>query len=83
MNIEVRLLVRDAVPAPLQIHVRDLIVFDDTLVYETTPTTGDPSRAQIAETRLVLSGGRVRQYAQLFGELWAVSHELTEGQAKT
>ena len=76
MDIEVRLLDRTAVPTPLQVQVRDLIVFDDILAYETTPTTGDPQLAQVAETRLVLTDSRVKQCAQLFRELWEVSREL-------
>jgi len=74
MRIEVRLLDRAAVPPPLRVQVRDLIVFDDTLAYETNPTTtADPRNAQIAETRLVLTDSRVKECAQLFRELWDVS----------
>ena len=76
MLIEVRLLDRTAVPTPLQVQVRDLILFDDILVYETTPTTADPTRAQVAETRLVLTDSRVKECSQLFRELWDVSREL-------
>ncbi len=78
MRIDVRLLDRTAVPTPLQIQVRDLIVFDDILAYETTPTTGDPLVAQVAETRLVLTDARVKECAQLFRELWEVSRSLDE-----
>lgn len=74
MRIDVRLLDREAVPPPLRVQVRDLIVFDDTLAYETNPTTtADPKHAQIAETRLVLTDSRVKECAQLFRELWDVS----------
>ncbi|MFI7547314.1 DUF6879 family protein [Actinoplanes sp. NPDC049599] len=74
MRIDVRLLDRAAVPPPLRVQVRDLIVFDDTLAYETNPTTTvDPRHAQIAETRLVLNDSRVKECAQLFRELWDVS----------
>ena len=74
MRIDVRLLDRAAVPPPLRVQVRDLIVFDDTLAYETNPTTTvDPRHAQIAETRLVLTDSRVKECAQLFRELWDVS----------
>jgi hypothetical protein len=74
MDIEVRLLDRAKVPPPLRVQVRDLIVFDDTLAYETNPTTtADPKHAQIAETRLVLNDSRVKECAQLFRELWDVS----------
>jgi hypothetical protein len=74
MRIDVRLLDRAAVPPPLRVQVRDLIVFDDTLAYETNPTTtADPKHAQIAETRLVLTDSRVKECAQLFRELWDVS----------
>jgi hypothetical protein len=74
MRIDVRLLDRAAVPPPLRVQVRDLIVFDDTLAYETNPTTtADPRHAQIAETRLVLTDSRVKECAQLFRELWDVS----------
>jgi hypothetical protein len=78
MHIAVRLLDRSAVPTPLRVQVRDLIVFDDILAYETTPTptTVDPRQAQVAETRLVLRDDRVKEYAQLFRELWEVSREL-------
>jgi len=76
MAIDVRLLDRSAVPTPLQPQLRDLIVFDDTLAYETTPTTADPQLAQVAETRLVLNEARVKEYALLFRELWDVSREL-------
>jgi hypothetical protein len=76
MRIEVRLIDRAAVPRPLQVQVRDLIVFDDTLAYETNPTpTADPKYAQIAETRLVLSAPRVKECGQLFRELWDVARE--------
>jgi hypothetical protein len=76
MRIEVRLLDWAKVPTPLRVQVRDLIVFDDILAYETTPTTGDPRLAQVAETRLVLTSSRVKECALLFGELWEVSREL-------
>ncbi len=76
MSIDVRLLSRSAVPTPLQVRLRDLIVFDDILAYETTPTTADPNLAQVAETRLVLTDARVKECAQLFRELWDVSREL-------
>jgi len=76
MLIEVRLLDRTAVPTPLQVQVRDLILFDDILAYETTPTTSDPRLAQVAETRLVLTDARVEECSQLFRELWEVSREL-------
>ncbi|RSM73079.1 hypothetical protein DMB66_03245 [Actinoplanes sp. ATCC 53533] len=76
MRIDVRLLDRAAVPPPLRVQVRDLIVFDDTLAYETNPTTtADPKHAQIAETRLVLTDSRVKECAQLFRELWDVSRD--------
>ncbi|HEX5203965.1 DUF6879 family protein [Paractinoplanes rhizophilus] len=80
MLIEVRLLDRLAVPTPLQVQVRDLILFDDILAYETTPTTTDPSKAQVAETRLVLTDSRVKECSQLFRELWDVSRELRPAQ---
>jgi hypothetical protein len=80
MLIEVRLLDRLAVPPPLQVQVRDLILFDDILAYETTPTTTDPSKAQVAETRLVLTDSRVKECSQLFRELWDVSRELRPAQ---
>jgi len=76
MRIETRLLDRAAVPTPLQLQLRDLIVFDDILAYETTPTTSDPRRAQVAETRLVLTDARVKECSQLYRELWEVSREL-------
>jgi len=76
MRIEVRLLDRSAVPTPLQVQVRDLIVFDNILAYETTPTTADPRVAQVAETRLVLTEARVKECAQLFSELWEIAREL-------
>ena len=76
MNIKVRLLDRAEVPAPLKIKVRDLIVFDEILAYETTPTPStDPQLAQIAETRLVLTGSRVMECSLLFRELWDVASE--------
>lgn len=81
MLIDVRLLDRSAVPTPLQVQLRDLIVFDDILAYETTPTINDPHLAQVAETRLVLNDARVKECSQLFRELWEVSRELVvEGQ---
>ncbi|SNY49042.1 DUF6879 family protein [Paractinoplanes atraurantiacus] len=81
MLIDVRLLDRSAVPTPLQVQLRDLIIFDDTLAYETTPTTNDPQVAQVAETRLVLTDSRVKECAQLFRELWDVSRELDQSKA--
>lgn len=79
MQIDVRLLDRAAVPPPLRVQVRDLIVFDDILAYETNPTpTADPRHAQIAETRLVLTDSRVKECAQLFRELWDVSRRPGE-----
>jgi hypothetical protein len=75
MQIEVRMLDRRSVPTPLQVQVRDLILFDDILAYETTPTTNDPEQSQVAETRLVLTDSRVKECAQLFRELWDISHE--------
>ncbi|MBU2669354.1 hypothetical protein KOI35_38165 [Actinoplanes bogorensis] len=81
MSIDVRLLDRSAVHTPLQVQLRDLIVFDDILAYETTPTISDPQLAQVAETRLVLNDARVKECAQLFRELWDISRELrTEAQ---
>ncbi|MBM2623077.1 hypothetical protein JIG36_47015 [Actinoplanes sp. LDG1-06] len=81
MSIDVRLLDRSAVHTPLQVQLRDLIVFDDILAYETTPTISDPQIAQVAETRLVLNDARVKECAQLFRELWEISRELLpEGQ---
>ena len=79
MRIETRLLDRAAVPTPLQLQLRDLIVFDDILAYETTPTTAEATTAQVAETRLVLSAARVRECSQLFRELWDLSRELSPG----
>lgn len=76
MNIDVRLLDWSAVPPPLQVQVRDLIIFDDTLAYETTPTSGDARIAQVAETRLVLTDSRVKECALLFRELWEVSRAV-------
>jgi hypothetical protein len=76
MLIDVRLLDWSAVPVPLQVQVRDLIIFDDILAYETTPTNSDPRQAQVAETRLVLTESRVKECAQLFRELWEASREL-------
>ncbi|MET0491783.1 MAG: hypothetical protein ABW000_01500 [Actinoplanes sp.] len=73
MDIDVRLLDWSAVPPPLRVQVRDLIIFDDTLAYETTPTSGDAQVAQVAETRLVLTDSRVKECALLFRELWEVS----------
>ena len=58
--------------------MRDLILFDDILAYETTPTTTDASQAQVAETRLVLTDSRVKECSQLFRELWDVSRELSQ-----
>ncbi|MFI5935181.1 DUF6879 family protein [Actinoplanes sp. NPDC051494] len=76
MQIHVRLLARADVPPHLKVQVRDMIVFDDTLAYETTPTlTNDPELAQISETRLVLTIDRVKECAQLFADLWDVSTE--------
>jgi hypothetical protein len=75
MNIEVRMLDRHSVPTPLQVQVRDLILFDDILSYETTPTTNNPEQAQVAETRLVLTESRVKECALLFRELWDIARE--------
>ena len=58
----------------------DMIVFDDTLAYETNPTTADPQHAQIAETRLVLTDSRVKECARLFRELWEVSRAMDDTQ---
>jgi hypothetical protein len=80
MQIEVRLLDRSSVPFPLQVQVRDLILFDDILAYETTPTTTDPRYAQVAETRLVLTEARVKECSQLFRELWDASRPLSNGE---
>ncbi|MET3422198.1 hypothetical protein BJ973_001410 [Actinoplanes tereljensis] len=85
MKIRVRLLDWAKVLTPLRVQVRDLIIFDEILAYETMPTTGDPRRAQVAETRLVLTSSRVREYADLFEELWEASSELhpvQDGQRK-
>lgn len=86
MRIEVRLLDRTAVPPPLRVQLASLILFDETLVYETIPTLGDPRFAQVAETRLVLNESRVKECSQLYKELWDVSRELhpalPEGQTK-
>ena len=42
----------------------------------------DPSKAQVAETRLVLTDSRVKECSQLFRELWDVSRELRPVQTK-
>ncbi|WP_245665932.1 DUF6879 family protein [Actinoplanes subtropicus] len=76
MRIDVRLLDRLDVPPPLRVQVRDLILFDDILAYETTPTPADPQVAQIAETRLVLNNDRVKEHSRLFRELWELAREL-------
>ncbi|GAA2482746.1 DUF6879 family protein [Winogradskya humida] len=76
MGIRARLLARPEVPPHQRVQVRDLIVFDDTLAYETTPTlTADPQLAQISETRLVLTTDRVKQCVQLFSDLWEVAFD--------
>jgi hypothetical protein len=76
MGIRARLLTRPEVPPHQRVQVRDLIVFDDTLAYETTPTlTADPRLAQISETRLVLTTDRVKQCVQLFSDLWEVAFD--------
>jgi hypothetical protein len=75
MRIEVRVLRRTDIPAPLRVQVRDVIVFDDTLAYETIPTTADPALAQVSETRLVLIDARVKDCVQLFRELWEIAAE--------
>ncbi|GID31357.1 DUF6879 family protein [Paractinoplanes brasiliensis] len=73
MGIEVRLLDRTSVPSPLKIQVRDLVLFDDILAYETLPTISEPSVSHVAETRLVLTESRVKECSQLYRELWEVS----------
>jgi hypothetical protein len=86
LGIDVRMLIRDDVPQHQRVQVRDRIVFDDTLAYETTPTpVPDPRHAQIAETRLVLTGEKVQRCVKLFRELWAVAHvpDLPDDQTKT
>jgi hypothetical protein len=83
MQIQVRLLSWQDVSARLRVKVRDLIIFDDTLAYETTPTAGDPKQAQIAETHLVLAASRLTECTLLFGELWELARELPVGQRKT
>jgi hypothetical protein len=75
LGIGVRLLDRAAVPQPLQVQIRDLIAFDDTLAYEATPTTVDPRHAQVAETRLVLTASRVKECVQLYREPWEASRK--------
>jgi hypothetical protein len=82
MKIQVRLLARPAVPARLKNKVRDLIIFDDILAYETTPTSSDPNVAQVAETRLVLAPTRLAECTLLFGELWELARELPGAQRK-
>ncbi|GIM88454.1 hypothetical protein [Paractinoplanes toevensis] len=73
-DIEVRLLVLDRVPPRLQGRMRDLVIFDDVLAYETTATTGALGRAQVAETRMVLTSSRVKECILLFMELWDMAH---------
>jgi hypothetical protein len=75
MNIQVRLLDRASVPTPLRSRVRDLIVFDDIVAYETTPNTIDPHLSQVSETRLVLTDARVKECSRLFRELWDLSRD--------
>ncbi|WP_067500862.1 DUF6879 family protein [Actinoplanes sp. TFC3] len=76
MEIQVRLLARPDVPPHLKVQVRDLILFDDILAYETTPTPdSDPRNAQVSETRLVLTPDRVDECTRLFSDLWAASSE--------
>ncbi|MEV4350690.1 hypothetical protein AB0J83_40045 [Actinoplanes sp. NPDC049596] len=75
MGIDVRLL--DRTLAPDHLKVRDVIVFDDVLAYETMLILVESRLAQTAETRLVLADDRVKEYTHLFRELWEVSRELT------
>ena len=76
MGIEVRVLDRSAVPLPLRVHVRDLIIFDCAVGYETAAAASGPGPLQVAETRLVLTAGRVGEMSQLFRELWEVAEDL-------
>ncbi|GAA0578394.1 hypothetical protein GCM10010172_74040 [Paractinoplanes ferrugineus] len=76
--IQVRMLAWRDVPARLRVKVRDRIIFDDILAYESMPTTGDPKQAQVAETRLILKAASLAEYTLLFGELWDLARELPE-----
>jgi uncharacterized protein DUF6879 len=80
LRIDVRLLDRSRLPARFRLRLRDLVLFDDAIAYETTPTPGDPAMAQVAETRLILAGSRVRESVLFFDELWELAREpeLTE-----
>jgi hypothetical protein len=72
-GVEIRLLDRADVPSPLLVQLRDLILFDEAVVYETIFTSPDPALAQVAESRLNLAERRVRETTQLFGEYWDVA----------
>jgi hypothetical protein len=83
MQIKVRLLVWNDVPPRLRVKVGDLIIFDDILAYETTPTAGDPHKTQVAATHLVLAPSRLAECTLIFGELWELAQEPPAGQRKT
>ncbi|MDR7273840.1 hypothetical protein [Catenuloplanes atrovinosus] len=77
MGIEVRLLDPAALPGPLSVQMRDFIVFDGLVSYETTPVMLDGKiRPVVAETRLVMRDSRVRERCDLYGEVWDLATEV-------
>lgn len=71
-NIDVRILDPAAIPPPW--HV-DVILFDETISYETTPVmkSSPESRPAIANTHLVLDQHKVLTRINRFNELWELA----------
>jgi len=71
LGIEVRYLLPDAIPATRRNDLRDFIIFDRALCYESTPASHVGNfDGVIQSTRLIVGDQPVKEWRDRFGELW-------------
>lgn len=79
IGVNVRLLCLADLAVARQDALRDFVLFDDVVLYETTVAARIASAAVPAmlDTRLELNAERVAGYVQRFHALWEAAHEIT------
>lgn len=79
IGVNVRLLCLADLAVARQDALRDFVLFDDAVLYETTVAARIASAAVPAmlDTRLELNADRVSSYVQRFNALWEAAHEIT------
>jgi hypothetical protein len=79
MGIDVRVLYAADAPGTRANTMFDFIVFDNSLSYESTPTSvpGRSRQPIIINTRLVQDRERVEDRVRRFHELWTVAQEIS------